>query len=93
MSASDACEELYELAEKLHSPVTLSLMGMGAFPATHELYTGMVGMHGTKASNMAVTECDLLVAIGARFSDRVVSKLERFAPAPKSCILILMLRK
>jgi acetolactate synthase-1/2/3 large subunit len=83
VSASDACEELYELAEKLHSPVTLSLMGMGAFPATHELYTGMVGMHGTKASNMAVTECDLLVAIGARFSDRVVSKLERFAPRAK----------
>lgn len=83
VSASDACDELYELAEKLHSPVTLSLMGMGAFPATHELYTGMVGMHGTKASNMAVTECDLLVAIGARFSDRVVSKLERFAPRAK----------
>ncbi|HHU90456.1 MAG TPA: biosynthetic-type acetolactate synthase large subunit [Clostridiaceae bacterium] len=83
VSASDACDELYELAEKLHSPVTLSLMGKGAFPATHELYTGMVGMHGTKASNMAVTECDLLVAIGARFSDRVVSKLERFAPHAK----------
>jgi len=83
VSASDACEELLELAEKLQSPVTLSLMGMGAFPSTHELYTGMVGMHGTKASNMAVTECDLLVAIGARFSDRVVSKLERFAPNAK----------
>ncbi|NLX64892.1 MAG: biosynthetic-type acetolactate synthase large subunit [Clostridiaceae bacterium] len=83
VSASDACEELLELAEKLQSPVTLSLMGMGAFPSTHELYTGMVGMHGTKTSNMAVTECDLLVAIGARFSDRVVSKLERFAPNAK----------
>lgn len=83
VSASDACEELIELAEKLRAPVTLSLMGMGAFPSTHELYTGMVGMHGTKASNMAVTGCDLLVAIGARFSDRVVSKLERFAPNAK----------
>jgi len=83
VSASYACEELLELAEKLQSPVTLSLMGMGAFPSTHELYTGMVGMHGTKTSNMAVTECDLLVAIGARFSDRVVSKLERFAPNAK----------
>ncbi|NLL67878.1 MAG: biosynthetic-type acetolactate synthase large subunit [Clostridiaceae bacterium] len=83
VSASDASKELFELVEKLQSPVTLSLMGMGAFPATHELYTGMVGMHGTKASNMAVTECDLLVAIGARFSDRVISKLERFAPNAK----------
>jgi len=81
--ASDAAEELLEFAEKLNAPVTLSLMGMGAFPATHELYTGMVGMHGTKTSNMAVTECDLLVAIGARFSDRVISKLERFAPKAK----------
>ncbi len=83
VSTSDACDELFELVEKLHAPVTLSLMGMGAFPATHKLYTGMVGMHGTKASNMAVTECDLLVAIGARFSDRVISKLERFAPNAK----------
>ncbi len=80
VSASDASGELYELVEKLQAPVTLSLMGMGAFPATHDLYTGMIGMHGTKASNLAVTECDLLIAIGARFSDRVISKLERFAP-------------
>lgn len=83
VSSSDASKELFELAEKLRAPVTLSLMGMGAFPATHEMYTGMVGMHGTKASNMAVTECDLLLAIGARFSDRVISKLERFAPCAK----------
>lgn len=78
--ASDASVELMELVEKLQAPVTLSLMGMGAFPADHELYTGMVGMHGTKTSNMAVTECDLLIAIGVRFSDRVISKLDRFAP-------------
>jgi acetolactate synthase-1/2/3 large subunit len=58
-------------------------MGMGAFPATHELYTGMIGMHGTKASNLAVTGCDLLIAVGARFSDRVISKLDRFAPKAK----------
>ncbi len=83
VSSSDAADELFEFVEKLHAPVTLSLMGMGAFPATHGLYTGMVGMHGTKASNLAVTECDLLVAIGARFSDRVISKLERFAPRAK----------
>jgi len=81
--AAEAAAELYELAVKINSPVTLSLMGMGAFPATHELYTGMIGMHGTKASNLAVTQCDLLLAVGARFSDRVISKLDRFAPEAK----------
>lgn len=81
--ASNASDELLELAEKLNSPVTLSLMGMGAFPATHDLFTGMIGMHGTKTSNLAVTQCDLLIAIGARFSDRVISKLDRFAPNAK----------
>ncbi|MEG6572348.1 biosynthetic-type acetolactate synthase large subunit [[Clostridium] cellulosi] len=81
--SSEASEELLELAEKLNSPVTLSLMGMGAFPATHDLYTGMVGMHGTKTSNLAVTQCDLLIAVGARFSDRVISRLDRFAPNAK----------
>lgn len=81
--ASDASGELLELAEKIQSPVTLSLMGMGVFPATHDLYTGMVGMHGTKTSNLAVTECDLLLAVGARFSDRVISRLDRFAPNAK----------
>ena len=83
VSISDADQELCEMAEKLHAPVTLSLMGMGAFPADHELFTGMIGMHGTKTSNLAVTECDLLIAIGARFSDRVISKIERFAPNAK----------
>ncbi|NLK97902.1 MAG: biosynthetic-type acetolactate synthase large subunit [Epulopiscium sp.] len=76
----DATEELLQFVEKISAPVTCSLMGQGAFPATHKLYTGMIGMHGTKASNIAATECDLLIAIGARFSDRVVSKLEGFAP-------------
>lgn len=83
VTASNAAKELYDLAVKIQSPVTLSLMGMGAFPSTHELYTGMVGMHGTKVSNLAVTQCDLLIAVGARFSDRVISKLERFAPNAK----------
>lgn len=78
--SSDASQELLEFAEKINAPVTLSLMGMGGFPATHPYYTGMIGMHGTKTSNMAATECDLLIAVGARFSDRVVSKIERFAP-------------
>ncbi|MDI9515261.1 MAG: biosynthetic-type acetolactate synthase large subunit [Bacillota bacterium] len=77
---SDASQELLEFAEKVNAPVTLSLMGMGGFPATHPNYTGMIGMHGTKTSNMAATKCDLLIAVGARFSDRVVSKMERFAP-------------
>lgn len=64
---SGAFEELKALAEKIHAPVTLTLMGLGAFPGDHPLFLGMLGMHGTYAANMAVTECDLLIAIGARF--------------------------
>jgi acetolactate synthase-1/2/3 large subunit len=81
--SSGASDELAIFAEKIGSPVTLSLMGMGAFPATHPLYTGMIGMHGTKTSNMAATQCDLLIAVGTRFSDRVISKMERFAPTAR----------
>lgn len=81
--AAGASEELLSFAERIHAPVTLSLMGMGAFPAIHPLYTGMIGMHGTKTSNMAATESDLIIAIGARFSDRVISNMERFAPNAK----------
>ena len=77
---SDASEELYEFAKKLKIPVTSTLMALGAFPATDELFLGMVGMHGTFRANMAVTECDLLIAIGARFDDRVTGKIEEFAP-------------
>jgi len=80
---SGADKELAEFAEKIDAPVCLSAMGMGAIPATHKYNTGMIGMHGTKTSNMAATECDLLIAIGARFSDRVVSKVSRFAPNAK----------
>ena len=58
-------------------------MGMGAFPGTHPYYMGMVGMHGTRYSNYAFTNCDLLIAVGARFSDRVVSDVEKFAPMAK----------
>ena len=75
-----AAEELLTFAETLQAPVTCTLMGLGAFPATHPLYTGMIGMHGTKTSNFAATQCDLLIAIGARFSNRVVSNAKRFAP-------------
>ncbi|MBL4933836.1 biosynthetic-type acetolactate synthase large subunit [Clostridium paridis] len=71
--SSGASEELIALAEKIDSPTSASLMCMGGFPVTHPLYTGMIGMHGTKASNLGAWECDLLIAIGARFSDRVIS--------------------
>lgn len=71
---SEATDELISFAEKINAPVSTSLMGMSFFPNNHELYTGMIGMHGTKASNIGATKCDLLITLGARFSDRVVSK-------------------
>ncbi|MGI5092066.1 biosynthetic-type acetolactate synthase large subunit [Treponema socranskii] len=80
---SDACEELKALAEKAQIPVSMSLMGKSAFPNTHALSTGMIGMHGTKASNTAVDKCDLLLAIGTRFSDRVIGDPKRFAGKAK----------
>jgi acetolactate synthase I/II/III large subunit len=73
---SNASEELVEFAERINAPVAASLMGIGAIPCSHKLYTGMLGMHGTKASNIGVTESDLLIVVGARFSDRVISKPE-----------------
>jgi len=76
---SEANKELQEFAEKISSPVSCSLMGMGGFPGNHELYTGMLGMHGTKASNLGVTNCDLLIVVGARFSDRVTGNANKFA--------------
>lgn len=80
---SNANNELVELAEKIQSPVSTSLMGIGGFPETHRLSTGLIGMHGSMASNMAATECDLLITIGARFSDRVTSSVDTFAPNAK----------
>jgi len=80
---SGASKELFELAEKCRIPVTTTLMGKGAFPETHELSLGMLGMHGTVYANYAVTECDLLIAIGARFDDRVTGHIARFAPNAK----------
>ncbi len=76
---AEAANELRALAERLNAPVSVSLMGKSAFPAGHPLCTGMIGMHGTKASNTAANRSDLLVAIGARFSDRVISDPARFA--------------
>ena len=76
---SGASKELYEFVKKVDAPVTDSLMGKGAFPGTDPLYTGMLGMHGTKASNLGVSECDLLIAVGVRFSDRVLGNAKKFA--------------
>ena len=80
---SDASEELMEFVKKVDAPVTDSLMGKGAFPGTDERYTGMLGMHGTKASNFGVSECDLLIVLGARFSDRVTGNTQTFAKHAK----------
>lgn len=78
-----ASGELRKLAEKLGSPVTLTLMGLGAFPADHPLFLGMLGMHGTAYANHAIMESDLIIAVGSRFDDRVTGKIEAFAPHAK----------
>ncbi len=83
VSIAGADPELLCLAEKAKIPVTTTLMGLGSFPGIHELFTGLVGMHGAKTSNLAVSESDLFIAIGARFSDRVISDVKRFAPDAK----------
>ena len=80
---SGASESLKEFAHKIDAPVADSLMGKGAFPGTDELYSGMLGMHGTKASNYGVSQCDLLVVVGARFSDRVTGNAKKFASGAK----------
>jgi acetolactate synthase-1/2/3 large subunit len=77
---ADACAELLELAEVGQLPVVTTLMAKSAFPETHELHVGWPGMHGPKWSNLAMNTCDLLVAVGARFDDRVTGKLSAFAP-------------
>ncbi len=77
--AGNAADEVNAFANKIHAPVADTLQGMGAFDGSHELYTGMVGMHGTKTSNLGITESDLLIAIGVRFSDRVIGKSTKFA--------------
>ena len=80
---SNASEELTKFVKKTGIPITLTLMGLGAFPATEPEFVGMLGMHGTKTANYAVDRCDLLIAIGARFDDRVTGKLSMFAPHAK----------
>ncbi len=81
--ASNAHEELKTLAEMTYTPVTLTLMGLGAFPGDSPLFLGMLGMHGTYLANTAVSNCDLLVSVGARFDDRVTGKVSEFAPGAK----------
>ncbi len=81
--SSGAHDELRQLAELIVAPVTTTLMGIGSFPGNHPLSLGMLGMHGTRYANLAVCECDLLIAIGARFDDRVTGKLDSFAPGAK----------
>lgn len=81
--SSGAHEELRMLAEMLAVPVTMTLMGLGCFPGTHPLSLGMLGMHGTYRANMAIHESDVILAVGARFDDRVTGKVEHFAPHAK----------
>ncbi|HBO53304.1 MAG TPA: biosynthetic-type acetolactate synthase large subunit [Planctomycetes bacterium] len=80
---SGAAELVRELAEKLQAPVTTTLLGKGAFPETHELSVGMLGMHGTAYANKTVVDCDLIMAIGARWDDRITGKLSEFCLAAK----------
>ncbi|MDW7773427.1 MAG: biosynthetic-type acetolactate synthase large subunit [Desulfobulbaceae bacterium] len=80
---SNASKELTELGNKLHIPVTMTLMGLGGFPGTSPLSLGMLGMHGSYAANMAVAKSDVLIAVGARFDDRVTGRLDAFAPHAK----------
>ena len=81
--SSEAHHELLEFSQMLSSPVCISAMGVGAFPYSNEKFTGTIGMHGSAASNTLATECDCLIAVGARFSDRVIGNIARFAPNAK----------
>ena len=78
--SANAAAELLQLAELISAPVTNTFMGLASFPGDHPLFLGMLGMHGTRYANLAVTECDMLIALGARFDDRVTMHLKSFAP-------------
>ena len=78
--ASNASEDLLEFAEAISAPVTNTFMGLAGFPGDHPLFLGMLGLHGTRYANLAITECDLLIGLGARFDDRVVMNINEFAP-------------
>ncbi|MBN3040720.1 MAG: biosynthetic-type acetolactate synthase large subunit [Candidatus Omnitrophica bacterium] len=81
--SSGAHGEILRFAEKINSPVSMTLLGMGGFPSTHDLSLGMPGMHGTVYANMAITESDLIISAGCRFDDRITGKIEAFAPEAK----------
>ncbi|VAX18838.1 Acetolactate synthase large subunit [hydrothermal vent metagenome] len=81
--SANASGELSKLAKHTHTPVTETLMGLGSFDSSHKLHLGMLGMHGTYRANMAMTDADLIVALGARFDDRVTGKIDEFAPNAK----------
>ena len=85
---ADACEEVRELVRLIDAPCTNTLMGLGAYPATDSRFVGMLGMHGTYEANMAMQNCDVLIAVGARFDDRVVSVPDKFLASPKKIIHI-----
>jgi acetolactate synthase I/II/III large subunit len=78
--AANASEELLQFAEAISAPVTNTFMGLAGFPGEHPLFLGMLGLHGTRYANLAITECDLLIGLGARFDDRVVMNINEFAP-------------
>jgi acetolactate synthase-1/2/3 large subunit len=78
-----AAEELREFARRLDAPVACTLMGLGAYPGNDPLYTGMIGMHGSRVSNLAAQSCDLLIAVGSRFSDRVTGPAKQFCGKAK----------
>ncbi len=80
---SEASEHIRELAERIHAPVTTTLMGLGAFPGSHEQSIGMLGMHAARFTNLVLQECDLLIALGARFDDRATGKVAQFCPDAK----------
>ena len=83
VTLSDGSTELVELTQLLGYPITQTLMGLGAYPATDPQFVGMLGMHGTYEANMAMHECDVLIAIGARFDDRVTGKIDKFCPGAR----------
>ena len=85
---SDAADKLIKLVHQLGFPVTNTLMGLGGYPATDEQFVGMLGMHGTYEANMAMQHCDVLLAVGARFDDRVIGNPEHFAEVPRKIIHI-----
>ena len=77
---SDASKEIKEFVDKTAIPFTTTLLGLGILPSEHRLNLGMLGMHGTRYANLSITECDLVIAVGARFDDRVTGKVSEFAP-------------